>query len=358
MPTSGGTPPAQRVRSAAALPVTPPVTGAGSARTERGPGMAGSRSPAHAPHPEDDSSPPESRWWQRVVAGLALACSWMLRNPGWGVSIALHAAAAVVVGYLVVQAQFDTQSKGIEALFSQPGEVIAFDQIGVESSISVQAADSPVTPLVGVGEPGGAGDEAADLTDLMNSAGSGSGQSSGDGLEGGAEQGLGAAFFGSQAAGKTFVYVVDMSGSMYGPRFERAKTELCNSLGKLTSQQKFYVYFFSDKTLPMMAPRPPRGLLAASKPNREKATRWVKSREPGGLTNPLPALRQALEMKPEVIFLLTDGEVDDPAELREQIKKLNKSKTTIHTIAFESEEGEATLKAIAEEHNGTYRFVR
>ncbi|MFM8219980.1 MAG: VWA domain-containing protein, partial [Planctomycetaceae bacterium] len=289
---------------------------------------------------------------------LALAGTWLMRNPGWGVSIALHAAAAAVVGYLVVRAQLDTQSKGIEALFSQPGEVIAFDQVGIESALNAQSADSPVIPLVGVGEQGGAGDESASLANLMNSAGSGSGQSSGDGQEGGAEPGLGAAFFGSQAEGKTFVYVVDMSGSMYGPRFERAKTELCSSLNKLKPQQKFYVYFFSDRTLPMMSPRPPRGLLAASKSNREKATRWVRSREPGGLTNPLPALRQALDMRPEVIFLLTDGEVDNPTELKEQIRKLNKSKTTIHTLAFESEEGEETLKAIAAEHNGTYRFVR
>jgi dTDP-4-dehydrorhamnose reductase len=62
-------------------------------------------------------------------------------------------------------------------------------------------------------------------------------------------------------------------------------------------------------------------------------------------------------MTPDVIFLLTDGEVEDPASLRELIRK-NNSATTIHTIAFENEEGAATLEAIAQENRGTFRFVR
>ena len=36
----------------------------------------------------------------------------------------------------------------------------------------------------------------------------------------------------------------------------------------------------------------------------------------------------------------------------------NKQNVIIHTIAFENPDGESTLKAIAEENNGTYRYVR
>jgi len=38
--------------------------------------------------------------------------------------------------------------------------------------------------------------------------------------------GIGAGFFGTKGKGKSFIYVVDMSGSMYGDRFARAKSEL------------------------------------------------------------------------------------------------------------------------------------
>jgi len=361
--TAGGTPPGERASVGGTHPASAPLRTSPPVRVPTSPPAGG---PGRRPDfPGAGSGEPSTGngwdWRQvprRAVAALLLACRWMLHNPGWGVSLALHGVAVVAVAYLVVRAQFDDRSRGIEAVFNQPGEAVAFDHVGLEASVNTEASDAPVVPQVGFGEQGGAGDEASELADLMNSSGSGSGQSSGDGQEGGREPGLGAAFFGSQAEGKSFVYVVDMSGSMFGPRFERAKTELCKSLGNLKNQQKFYVFFFSDKTLPMLAPRPPRGLLPASKSNKDKATRWIRTREPGGLTNPLPALRQALEMKPEVIFLLTDGEVEDPAGLRAQITKLNKSRTTIHTIAFESEEGEQTLRAIAEDHRGTYRFVR
>ena len=68
-------------------------------------------------------------------------------------------------------------------------------------------------------------------------------------------------------------------------------------------------------------------------------------------------------MKPEVIFLLTDGELDNGVDdiskdVRQMLVEKNRSHVVIHTIAFESDEGTATLEAIARENNGTFRFVR
>ena len=61
--------------------------------------------------------------------------------------------------------------------------------------------------------------------------------------------------------------------------------------------------------------------------------------------------------KPDVIFLLSDGEFDEP-ELSREAARAENSGTVIHTIAFISRDGEETLKAIANDNGGTYRFVK
>ena len=71
-------------------------------------------------------------------------------------------------------------------------------------------------------------------------------------------------------------------------------------------------------------------------------------------------MRLALQMKPEAIFLLTDGEFDssDLAMLRDEITAGNKeSLTQINTIAFASENDVQSLQTIAQENNGIYRRV-
>ena len=60
-------------------------------------------------------------------------------------------------------------------------------------------------------------------------------------------------------------------------------------------------------------------------------------------------------MKPDMIYLLTDGEI--PAETRGFLKERNRNKIIIHTIAFQSLDGHTVLKQIAEDHRGTFRFV-
>jgi uncharacterized protein with von Willebrand factor type A (vWA) domain len=201
----------------------------------------------------------------------------------------------------------------------------------------------------------------------LNSLGIGTGASgSGDGGEGsggegsgsGRGPGLGAGFFGAKGAGKTFVYVVDMSGSMEGERFRRALAELIRSINKLSAEQSFYVIFFNDKMFPMFDPQPAKGLIPATTANKSRATRWIRNRKPSSTTDPKAALEKALGMKPQVIFLLTDGELDDPAEVRHMIRRENKTNVVIHTIAFENEEGATTLETIATENNGTFLFVR
>lgn len=200
------------------------------------------------------------------------------------------------------------------------------------------------------------------MNDLLggSSSGSGAGGSgggSGGGFGDGHGTGVGPGFFGAQGEGRTFIYIVDMSGSMAGKRFQRALAELNRSINRLKPHQEFFVYFFNDRTLPLFDKYTTK-LLIASPANKSRATRWINSRRPGGLTNPMYALEQAISLKPDVIYLLTDGELENADGIREMLRKQNQNGASIHTIAFENQDGTETLQAIAKENKGVFRFVK
>ncbi|NBX32521.1 MAG: hypothetical protein EBR07_07270 [Planctomycetes bacterium] len=108
---------------------------------------------------------------------------------------------------------------------------------------------------------------------------------------------------------------------------------------------------------------PPKGeWLAATAANRDSTIRWVTQHEsdPAGGSGTWDSMRMALQMNPEAIFLLTDGEFDssDIGMLRDEIAVGNKGLVTkINTIAFASESDVQSLQAIAQENNGFYRRV-
>lgn len=160
-------------------------------------------------------------------------------------------------------------------------------------------------------------------------------------------------FYGIEAHGNDFVFVVDMSGSMTGARFRRARAELRRSIESLAAPQRFYVLFFNDRAWPM----PASDLQEATEENLNDARRWLKQAQCQGGTNPLPALMLALDLRPDAIFLLSDGRFDPEAA-----RQLEQSETSppipVHTIGFASREGEPMLRAISEASGGAYRFVR
>ena len=148
-------------------------------------------------------------------------------------------------------------------------------------------------------------------------------------------------------------------GSERGPaktRFVRALEELNSSLNDLKTWQKFEVIFYSDGPIPLFHPDSKAKLHPASRTVRKKVAKWIGQLVPGGGTQPADALRQALDLKPDVIFFLTDGVI--PPETRDVVKQANRYNTIVHTVAFTSREGEAVLKGIAEDNRGRYRYVK
>jgi Mg-chelatase subunit ChlD len=194
---------------------------------------------------------------------------------------------------------------------------------------------------------------------MAGGSGSGSGKGSFDAIASlgaaGGGGGKGVGFFGTRARADSVIFIVDMSGSMEGHRFDRAVEELIHSLNLLQPTQKFFIFFYNGVTYPMFEQRNSK-LLPATSGNRAKAAKWIKAFRPEGDTAPEDAIERALKMKPQVIYFLTDGEI--PNTTRSTAQRFNtEHKTVIHTIAFEYEGGAEQLRGIAADSKGKYRFV-
>lgn len=164
-------------------------------------------------------------------------------------------------------------------------------------------------------------------------------------------------FFGIGGSGYSFVYVVDCSSSMRdNGKFERARYELIRSIEHLTPEQSYYVIFYNDGAYPMDADAP----VPVTPDEIDRMRRWVRYIEPGGGTNPLPALLMALRLKPDAIFFLSDG-LFDPNTIA-WVKRANRSRAgagriPIHTISFVNYESQGLMRTIARHSGGEFRFV-
>lgn len=158
-------------------------------------------------------------------------------------------------------------------------------------------------------------------------------------------------FFGVTAKGDRVVYIVDASQSMEGARFRRVRRELIRSLQRLQSTQEFFVFFYNHQTYPL----PMQKWVPATQRNLNKAIGWIRDVSPYGATVPGPSLKFALNMNPDVIFLLSDGKFD--SGIIPWVRSGNTQHVAIHTIGFADAIGEPVLKALAEQSGGQYRFV-
>ena len=156
-------------------------------------------------------------------------------------------------------------------------------------------------------------------------------------------------FFGIRAEGQLFIYVVDCSGSMIDEdRLDRAKSELRRSVGALQSPQQFKVIFYNDRPIPMPGdlPKP------ADYPSKAQLSRWLNLVEPEGPTDPRGALALALAMRPDAVFLLSDGAF--PEGTAPSVARLNPKKVPIHCIDLANGAAGDDLRKIAGESGGQY----
>jgi hypothetical protein len=183
-----------------------------------------------------------------------------------------------------------------------------------------------------------------------------------------------ASFFGAYAEGNRFVFVIDSSRSMLGPRWEALCKELMRAIKSLSPDQEFFVISFDSLAHPMFGVEPPRGkFLTAVDKNFERIQNWLRSIRHGRNTYPATAVGIAIRLEPDAIFLLSDGEISDStiADLRIWNRKKNEANENelneeneeialvpIHTVLLHSEVGFMALQTIARENGGTFTPVR
>jgi hypothetical protein len=154
-------------------------------------------------------------------------------------------------------------------------------------------------------------------------------------------------FFGIRAQGKTFLYVVDCSGSMdVGDRLIRAKREIRRGVSEMKFPQRFEIIFYNDRPRVMPGGVPQ----SADYATRMQLSQWLDLIDADGGTDPRAAMTMALGQKPDAVFLLSDGEF--PPDTVAAIAKANKGKTPIHCVDFSGKSDD--LKAIAKGSGGQY----
>jgi len=229
--------------------------------------------------------------------------------------------------------------------------------------------------------PGGGEGDSADTTIGVGPGGgfghgkSGRGAGRGDGLGAGEGDGGGPlAMFGTPGGGgigpkgpvfghggnaRKIAFVCDASGSMLN-KFSTLRRELSKTVQGLRPIQSFNMIFFQEQSCAALADT----LVMATPENKVKAETFLEDKvTPKGETNPIPAIEKAFQSKPELVYLLTDGDFPDNDAVLRKIRELERQyKVKINTIAFVSDADTDTafmklLETIATETGGVYKHV-
>jgi len=169
--------------------------------------------------------------------------------------------------------------------------------------------------------------------------------------------------FGAEGKGSRFVYVFDRSGSMAGYNgrpLAAAKQELLKSLRDLQDVHQFSIIFYNEHPQVFSPTSNQPQLVFADEQGTRQAEQFVRSIIASGGTEHQLALELALNMRPDVIFFLTDASQPQmfPNDLA-KIRKMNHG-ATIHTIEFgfrKSDGRRNFLMTLAEQNGGQYVYV-
>jgi Ca-activated chloride channel family protein len=124
-----------------------------------------------------------------------------------------------------------------------------------------------------------------------------------------------------QVPGREYVFIVDVSGSMYGFPLEVAKKLLRDLITGLRPTDRFNVLLFAGGNSVLAGKS-----LAATEANIGRAVKLIEEQQGGGSTELLPALRRALALEraegaSRSMVVVTDGYVDVEAEAFDLIRQ-------------------------------------
>jgi hypothetical protein len=332
------------------------------------------------------SSPgrPAAGWWAGVKAGGAPGRRFLERATLYGLagSALIHLLIVLIAALITVRFEFaDAGGEGGEGvefavldqseLSEDASPVMTTEREAVEVSLSestvelellaedgrdrsVDDLSESIAPAL---DPGGGSLTSMDAS--TGSAGAGSGQ--------------GSSFFGLEAEGRRFAYIVDISGSMNQlvgapggmTRWEQTASELARSVRALEPGAEFHIQLYSTGARSLF------GVASWSKAtpmNKRLTGDALTVITPSGGTDPLPAFEAvfSLESLPDAVYYMSDGEVADPAAFVVAVRQLNRRRRVpVHCVLFGDAGGgdalsrvESMLQNIARQSGGRYTRVR
>lgn len=315
--------------------------------------------PRHIP-PSKEPPPRRSEEVEIPLLGMRAP----LRIAAFAFSAALHVLLLIVAFMLVLQRPDGAGRTGegeVQLAVMTETELNALQQnLPEQQAEDLPDAEAPETlELADIPDPDAlASGESATTPTALSGVGE-SLSSDGGGLDLGALGGGGASFFGAEAVGSRFAYIVDVSGSMTGSRLNALQEQLTSSIEGLMEHASYIIVLFSNE------PRVVGGRTewtSAKEKNKRATVLEIRALSAGGGTMPLPAFEEVftLQPRPDAIFFMTDGEFQQEERVIGRIGQLNgtgRSRTPIHTIAFGSQVSERAMQRIAKLSGGSYTFV-
>jgi len=181
----------------------------------------------------------------------------------------------------------------------------------------------------------------------------------GDGIDGAlGGGGGGASFFGIEARGSRFAFIVDVSGSMNADRMAALQRELTQSILALVEQSQFTIVVYNSQAFSLTKSK----WMPADEDSKAFIRVEIAGLQASGDTNPIPAFQAVFAMKPrpDAIYFMTDGEFADNDAVIAMLARLNdqaSKSVPIHCVTLGEDAGVEVMKKIARRFRGTYRHV-
>ena len=160
---------------------------------------------------------------------------------------------------------------------------------------------------------------------------------------------------------KDFIFVLDRSGSMKGPKIEQAKKALRFCVNSLNDGDRFNLILFNTDVEPFSEK------LVSVKQERGNALSFVDDIKGNGGTNINGALLAALADKPDpkrprIVVFLTDGEatvgITDSAQILKYVSGANGDESRIFVFGVGYDVNVNLLDKMAEQNGGTRQYVK
>ncbi len=154
---------------------------------------------------------------------------------------------------------------------------------------------------------------------------------------------------------KELVFVIDTSGSMQGFPLDKAKEMMKLALDNLYPQDTFNLITFSGDTH-ILFPKP----VLATKENLDKAQKFLETREGGGGTEMMKAIKAALDPSDaqahvRIVSFITDGYVGNDMEIIGEVQKHPNAR--VFSFGIGSSVNRFLLDKMAEEGRGEVEYV-